>query len=252
MRRPIVDARGGLSRVKRFRPSPSLAVASVALIVSLAGVAYATIPGGDGVIHSCYANDTGAIRVIDQDQGQACDPNTETALDFNQTGPQGPAGPGAQYFKGSVGLGQSRDIVYVAGVTLNVACDSSTGKVFVTFETDSHHYDASGWVSKGGNGSPATTISDENVTGALQNSSSHQLDESVIVNPDVNTAFVQFNLHAVYQPQGSGPCAIEGTAIQSTDPNAGAAKTSAASRSAARSADTHGGRRGDGRGRRRK
>lgn len=82
-----------MHRLKHFRPSPALAVATIALVTALGGVAVATIPGGDGVIHSCYANDTGAMRVIDQDQGQACDPNSETALDFNQQGLPGDPGP---------------------------------------------------------------------------------------------------------------------------------------------------------------
>ncbi len=45
-----------------------------------------------GVIHSCRKNNTGDLRVIDIDAGQTCAGN-ETALNWNQTGPQGPAGP---------------------------------------------------------------------------------------------------------------------------------------------------------------
>jgi len=56
-----------------------------------AGVAYATIPGSNGVIHGCY-NKAGILRVIDTSGGEACAAG-ETALEWNQEGPQGPPGP---------------------------------------------------------------------------------------------------------------------------------------------------------------
>ena len=56
-----------------------------------AGVAYATIPGSNGVIHGCY-NKAGVLRVIDVSDGTACVAG-ETALEWNQQGPQGPQGP---------------------------------------------------------------------------------------------------------------------------------------------------------------
>src|SRR3954470_19734593 len=73
-------------------------VGCVAGMALVGGVAYATIPDGNGVVHLCY-KDTGELRVIDpaatkKDQ-QACK-NNETALDVNQKGVQGlpgPAGP---------------------------------------------------------------------------------------------------------------------------------------------------------------
>jgi hypothetical protein len=53
-------------------------------------MAHAAIPDGSGVIHGCYRNHDGSLRVVD-------DPTTckhdETALSWNQTGPQGPQGP---------------------------------------------------------------------------------------------------------------------------------------------------------------
>jgi hypothetical protein len=44
----------------------------VAVAVAVAGVAYAAIPGGDGVISGCYAKKTGEFRVIDAEEGAAC------------------------------------------------------------------------------------------------------------------------------------------------------------------------------------
>jgi hypothetical protein len=53
--------------------------------------AWAAIPDSDGVIHGCYNTKHGDLRVIDTETGQACD-ELETALPWNQTGPQGPQG----------------------------------------------------------------------------------------------------------------------------------------------------------------
>lgn len=65
-------------------------------IASLAGglisaVALAAIPDNSGVIHGCYNNKTGVLSVIDTNNGGTCT-NKETALSWNQTGPQDPAG----------------------------------------------------------------------------------------------------------------------------------------------------------------
>jgi len=70
----------------------AVAAAAVAVFALAAGVAYATIPDSSGVIHSCYDNSTGNLRVIDTSVTASCK-NSEMALNWNQTGPQGPAGP---------------------------------------------------------------------------------------------------------------------------------------------------------------
>lgn len=59
-------------------------------VIFAGGVAVASIPDGSGVIHSCYKNSTGSLKVIDS-ASQSC-ASGETALTWNQTGPQGPAG----------------------------------------------------------------------------------------------------------------------------------------------------------------
>ena len=88
-------------RIGRFRVSPALAVAVAALVLALAGVAWATIPDSSGVIHGCYRSQPGlgflgprkgALRVIDPSAGGKCTVG-ETAIQWNQTGPQGPQGP---------------------------------------------------------------------------------------------------------------------------------------------------------------
>lgn len=55
-------------------------------------IAYAAIPDSNGVIHGCYKTSNGSLRVIDSPAVQ-CDPRNETAISWNQTGPQGPQGP---------------------------------------------------------------------------------------------------------------------------------------------------------------
>jgi hypothetical protein len=67
-----------------------MVVAVVAGLLALAGgVAYATIPDGQGVIHACYKTQNGQLRVID---AGGCKPS-ETALSWSQVGQQGPPGP---------------------------------------------------------------------------------------------------------------------------------------------------------------
>jgi hypothetical protein len=72
------------------RPRGLVIAAAVAILVAGAGVAYATIPDGAGVIHGCY-DKKGNLRVVDPSAGGACT-GGETALDWSQTGPQGPPG----------------------------------------------------------------------------------------------------------------------------------------------------------------
>ena len=70
-------------------------VAYLALGVALGaagGVAYSSIPDPQGVIHGCYNNARGAVRVIDTGGSGVCEAG-ETALDWNQRGQPGPAGP---------------------------------------------------------------------------------------------------------------------------------------------------------------
>jgi hypothetical protein len=76
----------------------------VAVLGVLAGfggrVAWAAIPDGN-TIHGCYKNDTGVLRVIDTSAGASCNPKSETALDWSQTGADGV--PGIQGTQGPQG-----------------------------------------------------------------------------------------------------------------------------------------------------
>lgn len=65
----------------------------------------AAIPAADGTIHACFKNNNGDLRVVDAPY-DSCKKN-ETAIQWNQTGPQGPRGlpgpPGPQGPKGDPG-----------------------------------------------------------------------------------------------------------------------------------------------------
>lgn len=65
---------------------------AAASLVGIGAVAYASIPDSGGVIHGCYSNLTGALKVIDTSAGQSCN-GIQTPLNWNQTGPAGPQGP---------------------------------------------------------------------------------------------------------------------------------------------------------------
>lgn len=72
------------------RQGKLLAGITAGLIVGGSAVAFAAIPDAGGVIHACYRTSNGSLRVID-DATTTCASN-ETAITWNQTGPQGPIG----------------------------------------------------------------------------------------------------------------------------------------------------------------
>lgn len=84
------------------------AIAVAGGLLAAGGLAYAAIPGPDGVIRGCYVTNTpilgpakGTVRVVDT--GEACRSN-ETAIGWSQTGPRGLPGPaGPQGSPGSPG-----------------------------------------------------------------------------------------------------------------------------------------------------
>jgi hypothetical protein len=76
-----------------------------ALLVLIAGavtVIRASIPDSQGVIHGCYNKSNSTLRLIDNTV-TTCNQN-ETAITWNQVGPQGPQGlPGPQGLAGPQG-----------------------------------------------------------------------------------------------------------------------------------------------------
>lgn len=61
-----------------------------AVLMLGAGAAYATIPDGGGVIHGCYVNGVGVLRVIDASKTHCS--KFETEIAWNQSGQSGPPG----------------------------------------------------------------------------------------------------------------------------------------------------------------
>jgi hypothetical protein len=89
----------------------------VVLCLAAGGIAHANIPDTGGVIHACFKKTSpnqGTLRVIDSDKGQSCS-GGENALDWNQTGPQGPAGTAVAFAAVSAGG------IVNAGASENVA-----------------------------------------------------------------------------------------------------------------------------------
>jgi hypothetical protein len=75
---------------------------SAAVGAAVFATAHAAIPDSNGVIHSCYRNSDGSLRVVDDPTSCKHD---ETALSWSQTGPQGPQGSvGAQGPQGPQGV----------------------------------------------------------------------------------------------------------------------------------------------------
>jgi len=71
----------------------AIALAVVA-VGTAAGASIASIPDGNGVIHACYKPQAnGSITPLTVfDSAKASCPSNQKELDWNQTGPQGPAG----------------------------------------------------------------------------------------------------------------------------------------------------------------
>jgi hypothetical protein len=105
-------------------------------VCAVGGVAYSSIPDAQGVIHGCYDDASGALRVIDTGASGVCR-GGETALDWNQqgqpglnghpgvAGPPGPAGVALTYGRavaGPIALPVAPQMKTVA--TLNVPSGS--------------------------------------------------------------------------------------------------------------------------------
>ena len=73
------------------RPSPALALALAAVLAALGGVAWASIPGPEGIIHGCYQKRGGQLRVIDTAKHGRCG-RREDELNWEEVGPPGPRG----------------------------------------------------------------------------------------------------------------------------------------------------------------
>lgn len=75
--------------------APTAVAAAIVVAAVLAGATHAGVPDATGVIHGCFKTQSGQLRVSDPDDGVpvACDSDSETALQWNLSGPQGQTGP---------------------------------------------------------------------------------------------------------------------------------------------------------------
>lgn|SRR5215211_188386 len=74
-------------RISAKLPRRGFVLLAIATALAVGGgLAYATIPGSDGVISGCWSKRTGVLRVIDREASTQC-LASENALDWNQRGP---------------------------------------------------------------------------------------------------------------------------------------------------------------------
>lgn len=80
----------------RLRRGAAFALTAAIGLAAIGGISVATgaIPSGDGTIHACYGKSGGAVRVIDAFVTNC--KSGETALTWNQRGPQGAPGQNGQ------------------------------------------------------------------------------------------------------------------------------------------------------------
>jgi hypothetical protein len=116
----------------RFLPSGRVrltALIAVAVGLAAGGIAYASIPDGNGVIHGCYKTVGGALRVIDTGAGGVCNAS-EKPLNWNQNGPKGATGPtGRTGPTGPAGATMATSVTAISFVSLS---SSSTGTTLAT------------------------------------------------------------------------------------------------------------------------
>ena len=93
-------------------------IAAVAATLLGGGVAYATIPDGQGLIHACVKENGGQLRVIDVG---SCS-SSEQPLDWNQVGPAGPPGAQGPVGPANVVVRTANDGVGFVTVTFHVNC----------------------------------------------------------------------------------------------------------------------------------
>jgi hypothetical protein len=116
-----------MPRIIRHLPSPAMAVALIALLVALGGVAVASIPGPGRVIKACYSKSTGTLRAIDSKK--RCSRKVERTLSWNQQGPRGLQGvqgsKGVQGNKGDAGTTGNKGDAGTAVAYARVAADGT-------------------------------------------------------------------------------------------------------------------------------
>jgi hypothetical protein len=134
----------------------SASVISSGLLVLAATVALASIPDSSGVIHGCFLTQNGQLRVIDPPT-QQCLPS-ETAISWNQIGPQGPAGPpGPPGPPGAPGSGGGSN-GFVTGIRSGTITSTPSAILTLTLPAGSYMLNASVFVSNSNSGTLGAPI----------------------------------------------------------------------------------------------
>jgi len=111
--------------MKRF----AVAGAAIAASAAIAGVALATIPNA-GVINGCFDKNNGQLRVIDAQATAGC-LKPETAISWNQIGPQGEQGiqgpVGPQGIQGPTGVAGQTGATGATGPAGPIGATGATG-----------------------------------------------------------------------------------------------------------------------------
>jgi hypothetical protein len=106
--------------------STIFAVASVVVLAAAAGIALASIPDADGVIHACRKVDGGRLRAVVSARRCRGD---ERPLKWNVRGPQGEPGSGLESFDELAGLGCSVDS---RSGTIAIDYDATSGEAHIS------------------------------------------------------------------------------------------------------------------------
>ena len=192
---------------------PAAVTAAITALLLSTGIASASIPDGSGVIHGCYAKG-GDFRVIDAPR-EACK-SGEKAIEWNQVGPQGPAGAegpiGPQGEPGPTGAGLE-SLEQLAGVPCRVGqpeegvvvlgYDAATWEVSITCQPSNLHVLN---VSIAGGG-PGTVTSDPAGINCLGDCSQVALQGTVFTLTATETADSIFTGWSG-ACSGSGPCQV--------------------------------------------
>src|SRR5262245_40491043 len=91
--------------------------ASIVTALVVGGIGWAAIPDNNNVIHGCYANRDGALRVVDNPN--SCNMAKEMPLPWSQTGPKGDTGDTG--LRGPSGISHAYQATNTAGGTLTNA-----------------------------------------------------------------------------------------------------------------------------------
>jgi hypothetical protein len=194
-------------------------LAAVPLLLTAGGIAYATIPDASGVIHGCYKNSNGALRVIDTDAGATCN-GSETPLTWNQTGP--PAS-GATTFTTTLSAGDTTLASLDNGITVTGICGAGGSPVQLEISLPGGSGNAlqlSGTTfntSSGGNVFASTGINQleaNNDVGGFTTTGSQQTDLDVLARDSSNPSnkFARIDVHG----SAGSPCTFWGMIVPSS------------------------------------